>query len=74
MSSEGFCYQCKYQGVEKVCSGCYAWSQFDKPEGEPKKTEPNDDWRNWNQEDSAPSVGGYYSAEHGHAGYTYNGR
>jgi hypothetical protein len=72
MSSEGWCYQCKYQGVEKVCSGCYAWSAFDrKQEGEPKKTEPNDDWWRCNQEDSSPSIGGYYSSRTGHAGYRY---
>lgn len=75
MSSYGWCYQCKYQGVENVCFGCYAWSQFDRKQGvEPKKTKPNDWWRNCNQEDSSPSVGGYYSGRTGHAGYGYTNR
>lgn len=78
MSGEiGWCYQCKYQGVEQVCSNCYAWSSFDrKQEGErePKKTESNDWWRDLNQEDSSPSIGGYYSGRTGHAGYGYMNR
>ena len=76
MSSEvGWCYKCKYQGVENVCFSCYAWSLFDpKTATEAKKTEPNDWWRDINQEDSSPSIGGYYSSRTGHAGYGYTNR
>ena len=72
-SPHGYCYECKYQG-STVCNHCFAWPEFDeKRPNKEVKHEENDWWRS-NQEDSSPSIGGYYSSRTGHAGYGYTNR
>ena len=72
-SPHGYCYECKYQG-STVCNHCFAWSEFDRESSGKPKHEENDWWRDINQEDSSPSIGGYYSGRTGHAGYGYTNR